>query len=256
MAAPLDKGWKYISPLIAFLKVVYLLNIVAWGGMLFLLLCNAAPAMCAPSCNSTQSPRLVWIEIDSQILIALLALVAFGRMPFRSRDLYYLIRFRCFDDHESLRKLAAVNKSWVRLADIECLQLANCATKAHGSKPAASRGSLRAGDITAVSAEAVSNASASGAMMAMYAPVTRLWKIDFVVWLFILNTIFHGVLCGFMWGVTRYDRPRWAQGTFMALSFLCMGLARLMMVWEGRVVRKAEQKAIEKKHNSRTNREP
>jgi Protein of unknown function (DUF2985) len=40
-----------------FLITIYFLNIVAWGGMLFLLLVNAAPAMCNPTCDDLYSPR-------------------------------------------------------------------------------------------------------------------------------------------------------------------------------------------------------
>jgi hypothetical protein len=33
--------WKYFTTPVGFLVTIYGLNIVAWGGMLFLLLCNA-----------------------------------------------------------------------------------------------------------------------------------------------------------------------------------------------------------------------
>ena len=81
-----------------------MLNIVAWGGMLFLLLVNAAPAMCHPSCNDLYSPRrictspnpflllITGIEIDSQILNALFCVTGIGLLPWRLRDGYLLLQ--------------------------------------------------------------------------------------------------------------------------------------------------------------------
>ena len=49
--------WKWFLTPAGFLITLYGLNVVAWGGMLFLLLCNAAPAMCTPTCDDINSPR-------------------------------------------------------------------------------------------------------------------------------------------------------------------------------------------------------
>src|SRR5579862_5372252 len=80
-----------------------MLNVIAWGGMLFLLLVNAAPAMCYPTCGDINSPRRVCtfpecseltpgIEIDSQILNALFCITGIGLLPWRLRDCYHLFR--------------------------------------------------------------------------------------------------------------------------------------------------------------------
>lgn len=94
--------WNYITTLKGFLITIYMLNVIAWGGMLFLLLVNAAPAMCTPTCNDLYSPRRICtlflllcslapgIEIDSQILNALFCLTGLGLLPFRARDTYHL----------------------------------------------------------------------------------------------------------------------------------------------------------------------
>lgn len=63
--------WVYFCTPLGFLVTIYGLNVVAWGGMIFLLLCNAAPEMCHPTCDDINSPRRIWIEYDSQILTAL-----------------------------------------------------------------------------------------------------------------------------------------------------------------------------------------
>lgn len=67
-AVALRAFWKWVLTPMGFLIMLYGLNVVAWGGMLFLLLCNASPAMCHPTCNDINSPRRKWIEWDSQIL--------------------------------------------------------------------------------------------------------------------------------------------------------------------------------------------
>jgi len=54
-----------------FLITVYMLNVVAWGGMLFLLLVNAAPAMCTPTCNDLYSPRRICNSTTSHPLFRL-----------------------------------------------------------------------------------------------------------------------------------------------------------------------------------------
>ncbi|CAF3707629.1 unnamed protein product [Rotaria sordida] len=67
------------------LIIIYSLNIIAWGGMLFLILVGAA--------NKTMSDeytRKIWIEIDSQILNGLFCVTGLGLIPWRVRDLYQL----------------------------------------------------------------------------------------------------------------------------------------------------------------------
>lgn len=108
--------WKFLITPVGFLVVIYGLNVVAWGGMLFLLLCNASPAMCKPTCNDIDSPRRVWIEIDSQILNSLFCVTGFGTIPWRFRDLYYLMQYRIQKKEVGLRRLAGINRDWFRLA--------------------------------------------------------------------------------------------------------------------------------------------
>jgi hypothetical protein len=98
-AARPSPGWLAVA--VAWLKdmtifkallILYCLNVVAWGVMIFLLLCNAAPAMCSPSCNHVNSPRHKWIEIDSQILNALFCVPAFSLAPQRFSDAWRVLQ--------------------------------------------------------------------------------------------------------------------------------------------------------------------
>lgn len=93
-----------------------MLNIIAWGGMLFLLLVNAAPAMCNPSCNDINSARricatcaiqelTVGIEIDSQILNALFCVTGIGLLSWRLRDGYLLYK-------GNWEKLSKIHAGW------------------------------------------------------------------------------------------------------------------------------------------------
>ncbi|GAQ02709.1 1,4-dihydroxy-2-naphthoyl-CoA synthase [Aspergillus lentulus] len=108
-------GRWVLTPL-GFAITVYGLNVIAWGGMLFLLLCNAAPAMCHPSCNDLYSSRRIWIEVDSQILNALFCVTGFGLAPWRIRDLYLWYRWRLGLGAGTRRKwfdrLAAIHANW------------------------------------------------------------------------------------------------------------------------------------------------
>lgn len=106
--------WWFLTPM-GFFITIYMANIIAWGGMLFLLLVNAAPAMCKANngnCNHIDSPRRIWVEIDSQILNALFCVTGFGLIPWRFRDAYYLLQHRVKHSAHHLDKLAAVHEGW------------------------------------------------------------------------------------------------------------------------------------------------
>src|SRR5271170_989048 len=94
---------------------MYMLQVVAWGGMLFLLICNAAPAMCHPTCDDLYSAKKIWLEIDSQILNALFCVTGLGLIPWRFRDLYYLMQYRLQKKESGIRRLAGLHSDWFRL---------------------------------------------------------------------------------------------------------------------------------------------
>lgn len=202
------------------LITVYVLNVIAWGGMDFLLICNFVPAMCHPTCEDPHSPRLEWIEIDSQILVALLCVPAFALAPLRYRDLYHLLRYRLCRNRGCLRKLAGYNKDWFRVygdfeaeLDLEDAGATREITEDYCSGPVA------------------------------VAPLhlsTSLWKLDFVVWCKALNTAFQATLAGFMWGYNRLDRPPWSSTISMLFSFSCIAMAKITVFSEDRRVRALE----------------
>jgi hypothetical protein len=82
-----------------------MLNVVAWGGMLFLLLVEAAPAMCHPTCSDLYSARRIWVEIDSQILNALFCVTGLGLLPWRLRDTWLIVR-------GNWEKLSVIHAGW------------------------------------------------------------------------------------------------------------------------------------------------
>ena len=227
--------WKFTITPLGFLIVLYGLNVVAWGGMLFLLLIGGGDQfMCFPpnkppgykDCNDLQSPRRVWIEIDSQILNALFCVTGFGLVPWRFRDLYYLLQFRIRRKQSALRRLAGIHRAWFRLP---------------GSQQLSSETSL---DTT----YAESNPSVAlpvkknpeVPLTGCRAPDTKLWKLDYVIWAYVLNTFLQAVLSGFMWGLNRYDRPSWSTGLFVALACIVAALGGLMAFLEGKRVKAVE----------------
>jgi hypothetical protein len=188
--------------------------VVAWGGMLFLLLCNAAPAMCKPTCDDINSPRRKWIEIDSQILNALFCVTGFGLVPWRFRDLYYLLSWRWGGKQSGYLRLQEINAAWYRPGPAE-------PTPEDGHTP-------------------IVPTEDAGTVTGKRAPPTKSWKLDYVIWLYVWNTFFQCCLCGFMWGMNRYKRPSWSTGFFVALACIVAAMAGGQVWWETRRVKKIE----------------
>jgi hypothetical protein len=155
---------------------IYGLNIVGWGGMLFLLICNAAPAMCHPSSNDLYSRRRIWIEITSQALNGLFCVTGFGLAPWRFRGLYWWCCWRLAgrDREKSLAgiaRLASIHRAWYRLpvfvSCVGCVWDRGCEQNKSATTEAL-------------------DLSING----VRAPATASWKMDLVVWSNMWNTIF------------------------------------------------------------------
>ncbi|KAK3047869.1 hypothetical protein LTR09_010694 [Extremus antarcticus] len=266
--------WKWFFTPFGFLFTLYGLNVVAWGGMLFLLLCNASPAMCwAPihteqnqrhmspaaaldlpgpyykNCNDINSSRRVWLEIDSQILNALFCVTGFGLVPWRFRDLYYLLRWRFTSAKNpnklyGLRVLAGIHKSWFRLPGSETLDtLPTTDYLAHLQKSTSSPSSLEAASTTSGDEPRLPTPTSKSPLpppTGIRATPTSLWKLDFFIWMQVWNTFFQCCLCGFMWGMNRYARPSWSTGLFIALAFGVAGIGGWMSFKEGKRIKKVE----------------
>ncbi|KAK6069541.1 hypothetical protein SCUP234_10623 [Seiridium cupressi] len=208
--------WTFFLTPSGFFIVIYFLNIVAWGAMLFFLLLKAAPAMNYPTADDDNSPRKKWLEIDSQILNALFCVTGFGLAPWRFRDLYFYIRAAWFHDKVAMRRLAAQNKGWFRPPTWASEMEENDGQSAPGDEEGKTTFTGKA------------------------APPTAVWKLGFNTWMMVLNTGFQVVLSYFMWAYNRLDRPSWATGTFIGLGCGVSMFAGLMSWWEGRKVKKIE----------------
>ncbi|CAF0791144.1 unnamed protein product [Adineta steineri] len=91
------------------LLVIYCLNVVAWGGMLFLIFVGGADKT-----MPDDDTRKVWIEIDSQILNALFCIPGLGLIPWRLRDLYQVYRKK--DQHKILHRHSyTTSLLWIRI---------------------------------------------------------------------------------------------------------------------------------------------
>ncbi|KAK8917641.1 hypothetical protein VCV18_010104 [Metarhizium anisopliae] len=223
--------WNYFLTPVGFAVTIYGLNVVAWGGMLFLLLCNASPAMCYPSCNDINSPRRKWIEVDSQILNALFCVTGFGLAPWRFRDLYFLLQYRLAKKTEALRRLAGIHRGWFRLRGSNELP------------PAAGPGTINRDEFQSVSRSAIpfpETKIPEAPLTGVRARPTLVWKLDLVIWLMVANTFLQCVLSGFMWGMNRYNRPSWATGLFVALGCGVAGIGGYIMFLEGKTVKSIE----------------
>ncbi|KAI5863191.1 hypothetical protein GGS23DRAFT_568648 [Durotheca rogersii] len=226
--------WEFYNTGFGFFLVIYSLNIIAWGGMLFLLLCNAAPAMCWVDgifdCDHIDSPRRIWIETTSQILNGLFCVTGFGLAPWRFRDWYFLLAYRLRRDQKALRTLAGVHRGWLRLAGSDQLPV-------HlGPKNIEETNISYHVDAVPYPLSAISDPPPTG----VRAPPTTLWKLDFVVYFNVANTFLQCVLSGFMWGLNRYDRPSWSTGLFVCLACIAGAIAGIMTGVEGKRVKAIE----------------
>jgi hypothetical protein len=216
------------------LLILFYLNIVAWGGMIFLLLCNAAPAMCHPSCNHVNSPRRKWIEIDSQILNALFCVPAFGLAPQRFRDVWRLLQVT-FGGRKRLgplQRLAARRRGWFRLPGSQNLP--------HYIGPAGVEEWLLTSPAMLAAVPHPVQCIPEAPLSGKRAKPTEFWKLATAVWLEIMNTAFQAVLSGFMWGYNRHTRPAWSVPLFLCLAFMTSITAGVLGFLEGRNVKRVE----------------
>ncbi|KAK3375039.1 hypothetical protein B0H63DRAFT_481633 [Podospora didyma] len=219
--------WKFVITPWGFFWTVYSLNVVAWGGMLFLLLCNAAPAMCTPDCNDIDSPRRKWVEYDSQILTVLFCVTAFGLAPWRFRDLWYLLKYRINGDYSGLRRLAGIHRGWFRLPGSQELAASVGPDNISADVPE---------KCIPIPAKSIPDAPLTGAR----APATPVWKMEFAIWTMVLNTFAQCGLCGIMWGQNRYDRASWTTGFLVGLGCVIAIVGGLVMFFEGKKVKSIE----------------
>ena len=232
--------WRFFLTPTGFLITLYGLNVVAWGGMLFLLLIGGGKEfMCYPpgshgqkDCNNINAPRRIWIEIDSQILNALFCVTGFGLIPWRFRDLYYLLRWRIQKREYALRKLAGIHRAWFRLPGSQELP----ATEAAKDMPDAE-------DSPSIPLPIAK--APDPPLTGFRAPQSKLWKLDYVIWAYIANTALQACLSGFMWGLNRYNRPSWSTGLFVALACIVAGLGGLMCFFEGKRIKAVEGIPVE-----------
>jgi hypothetical protein len=237
--------WKFFITPIGFLVTIYGLNVVAWGGMLFLLLCNASPAMCHPTCNDINSPRRIWIEIDSQILNALFCVTGFGTIPWRFRDLYYLLQYRIQRKELGLRRLAGINRGWFRLAGSQELPVTLGPENIEAEIYNVPESSIPF-PITKIP---------RAPLTGIRAPPTKMWKLDFVIWTMVWNTFLQACLAGFMWGLNRYKRPSWSTGLFVALACIVAAAGGIMSFIEGKHVKSIEGVPVSEEDQERLRRD-
>jgi hypothetical protein len=211
---PHDFGRWLLTPM-GFAITIYGLNIIAWGGMLFLLLCNAAPQMCHPSCNDLYSSRRIWIEYDSQILNALFCVTGFGLFPWRARDLYLWCRWRLglrkAIQRKALERLGEVHANWFQKSIVLTLPQTTTRNRHPGNETAA------------------------------HSTPTPNWKLDVVIWGNILNSVFQVCLAACMWVLNRFDRPSWTTGLLVALACVAAGIPGIIMWMEKKRIKKANE---------------
>jgi hypothetical protein len=165
--------------------------------MLFFLLLKAAPAMNHPDGgDADSSPRKIWIEIDSQILNALFSVTGFGLAPWRFRDLYWFIQARHFHNRHAMAKLYKQNKAWFRPP-------AWATNEPDGTATDVETGEMK-NEGTHVSTHRI---DMPVTFTGERAKPTAWWKLAFVIWMMVANTLLQAVLSFYMWHYNRIYRP-------------------------------------------------
>ncbi|PFH62254.1 hypothetical protein XA68_14385 [Ophiocordyceps unilateralis] len=237
--------WNYVRTPIGFLVTLYCLNVVGWGGMIFLLSLNAAPAMCNPSCDDEDSARKIWIEIDAQVLNALFCVIGIGLAPWRFKQLYLLMRYR-LGNIEYLRRLAGIHRQWYRLAGSTNLPPFIGPQNVEVA-------SLESQLLAIPSPETkIPDAPLTG----MRAPSTRPWKLDMVIWMKVSNSLLQAGLAALMWGFSRFDRPTWATSSAVFLACTVGTVEGIILIKEKKRIKRVEgvpvsQKDLDRLRNDR-----
>lgn len=231
-----------------FLVTIYCLNIIAWGAMIFFLLLNAAPAMCNPSCDASDSARQRWMEIDTQVLTALFCVTAFGLIPWRFRDFYYLMKWRALNCNNSLRRLAGVHRAWYRLPGSDSLPDYIGPPPVYSAKNPRPRDAifstyseeqfqaLTAHPAVPLPLTSMPNAPLTG----IRASPTTPWYLDLLIWMYVLNTLFQAALCGLVWGVSKNKRSTAGVAVMITLGCVSGLVAGLVTFVQGRRVKNIE----------------
>ncbi|EXK75843.1 hypothetical protein FOQG_19393 [Fusarium oxysporum f. sp. raphani 54005] len=204
--------WNYFLTPLGFCVTIYGLNVVAWGGMIFLLLWRK------------------WIEWDSQILNALFCVTGFGLAPWRFRDLWFLFQYRMHGKEISLRRLGGIHRGWFRLPGSAELN------PQIGPENVSSSPHLDSSIACPYPKDKIPDAPLTG----QRAPATPIWKMDAVIWLMVWNTLFQCCLAGFMWGMNRYNRPSWTTGLFVGLACVVAAVGGIIIFIEGKRVKGIE----------------
>ncbi|KAI1494768.1 hypothetical protein F5X96DRAFT_463994 [Biscogniauxia mediterranea] len=241
--------WNFYNTGFGFFLTMYSLNVIAWGGMLFLLLCNAAPRMCWVNghfdCNDIESPRRLWIEIDSQILNGLFCVTGMGLAPWRFRDLYFLLKYRIGKDQIALRRLAGIYRGWFRIEGSQDVP-------PHlGPKNIEEETTSYNPDCVPYPLDTIAEAPLTG----IRAPPTKLYKLDLVIYFNVANTLLQCCLAAFMWALDRYNRPSWSTGFFVCIACIVAAAGGIIMAVEGKRVKAIEGVPLSKRDLERLRRD-
>lgn len=243
---------KFVLTPFGFLITIYGLNVVAWGAMIFFVLLEAAPAMCHPSCNDDYSARKIWIEIDAQVLNGLFCVTGFGLAPWRFRDFYWLMKWRLFKNREGERRLAGIYRGWYRLDGSQKLPehlgpppvYTKKNPQTEDSPPPYSEEEIKElEEDPAIPLPATSMPPPP--LTGVRSQPTKPWLLDFVIWMYLWNTLFQCVLSGAMWGWNRFHRPSWLVGLMISMGCVVAIAAGLAIFFAGKKVKAVEGIPVE-----------
>jgi hypothetical protein len=184
-------------------------------------------------CNDKSSTKSTWIENDSQIVNALFCVTGLGLIPWRFRDLYYLLQFRLQHNPIGLRRLAGINREWFRLEDFEKVD------PHWDPKLAIDNPNAIPADIPETAFAYPLEKSPDPPLTGERALPSKIWKLDFYIWCYVWNTFLQIGLCGVMWGLDNH-RPAASTAILIVLACLVAAAGGIATGMEGKKVKKIE----------------
>ncbi|RAH69338.1 uncharacterized protein BO66DRAFT_429410 [Aspergillus aculeatinus CBS 121060] len=179
--------------------------------------------MCHPTCDADNTPRQKWVEIATQVLYAHNYLPGLAVAFCRSPDMYLWGRWRLGGSLRTRQKafttLASIHDFWFRLDD----QASSVASD-----------SVDVDEEKQQQQQQHQQVEKEGEALVLRASPTPMYKLDLVVWSYILGSVLNVGLAVCMWALNRSTRPYWLPG--------CLALPASVVITTGGVIIRLEQR--------------
>ncbi|RAH81801.1 hypothetical protein BO86DRAFT_448250 [Aspergillus japonicus CBS 114.51] len=187
--------------------IIFCIHYIAWMGVNIWLLENPPQSMCHPTCDADNSPRQKWVEITLQVMYAHNYFPGFALAICNTRNMYLWCCWRLGGSlrtrQKALATLAWLHDCWFRLDNRVSSAAINPVDEDEQQQQKQQQQVEKEGD-----------EEAGGP----WRPPTPMWKMDVVVWSYMLNTVLSLCLAVCMWALHRSNRPYWLPSCLALLT--------------------------------------